>query len=101
MVSSSPIIGIQKAEAQSDFPSLSKYTIRALDLRAAASASIIISSASSGQSLIIPVTLIHVAEPSANTQGQFSSAGSWEVTIRLPLKNVRRRGIPQIVLIPI
>uniref|UniRef100_A0A3Q3D8P4 Nucleoporin 210 n=1 Tax=Hippocampus comes TaxID=109280 RepID=A0A3Q3D8P4_HIPCM len=62
-VSSSPIIGIQKAEAQCDFPSLSKYTVRALDLRAAASASIIISSASSGQSLVIPVTLIHVAEP--------------------------------------
>ncbi|XP_019732833.1 nuclear pore membrane glycoprotein 210 isoform X5 [Hippocampus comes] len=67
-VSSSPIIGIQKAEAQCDFPSLSKYTVRALDLRAAASASIIISSASSGQSLVIPVTLIHVAEPGANTQ---------------------------------
>ncbi|XP_051914460.1 nuclear pore membrane glycoprotein 210-like isoform X2 [Hippocampus zosterae] len=67
-VSSSPIIGIQKAEAQCDFPSLSKYTVRALDLRAAASASIIINSASSGQSLVIPVTLLHVAEPGANTQ---------------------------------
>ncbi|XP_019712104.1 nuclear pore membrane glycoprotein 210-like isoform X2 [Hippocampus comes] len=68
VVSNSPVIGIQKAEAQSDFPSLSKYTIRALDLRAAGSASITISSASSGQSLIIPVTLIHVAELGANTQ---------------------------------
>ncbi|XP_061698487.1 nuclear pore membrane glycoprotein 210 isoform X2 [Syngnathoides biaculeatus] len=68
VVSSSPIIGIQEMEAHSGFPSPSKYTIRAVDLRAAGSASITISSASSGQSLIIPVTLIHVADPSVSLQ---------------------------------
>ncbi|XP_061650259.1 nuclear pore membrane glycoprotein 210 [Phyllopteryx taeniolatus] len=68
VVSSSPIIGIQEIEAQSSFQSLSKYIIRAVDLRVAGSASITISSASSGQSLTIPVTLIHVAEPSASMQ---------------------------------
>ncbi|XP_077404064.1 nuclear pore membrane glycoprotein 210 isoform X2 [Vanacampus margaritifer] len=68
VVSSSPVIGIQEIEAQRDFPSLTKYTIRALDLRAAGSASITINSASTGQSLIIPVTLIHVAEPGGGMQ---------------------------------
>ncbi|XP_051914463.1 nuclear pore membrane glycoprotein 210-like isoform X2 [Hippocampus zosterae] len=68
VVTSSPLISIQKAEAQCDSPSLSKYTIGALDLRAAGSASITFSSASLGQRLTIPVTLIHVAEPGANTQ---------------------------------
>ncbi|XP_077368198.1 nuclear pore membrane glycoprotein 210 isoform X2 [Festucalex cinctus] len=68
VVSSSPVIGIQEIEAQRDFPSFTKYTIRALDPRAAGSASITINSASTGQNLIIPVTLIHVAEHGGGMQ---------------------------------
>nr|XP_061802179.1 nuclear pore membrane glycoprotein 210-like [Nerophis lumbriciformis] len=68
VVSSSPDIGIRRIEADSGFPPHLKYTINALNLRAADSTSITISSASLGQSLIIPVTLIHLAEPDASTQ---------------------------------
>nr|XP_061802177.1 nuclear pore membrane glycoprotein 210-like [Nerophis lumbriciformis] len=67
VVSSSPNIDIQGIEANGGFPPHSKYTIKALDLQAPSSTSISISSVSSGQSLIIPITLIHVAEPGANT----------------------------------
>ncbi|XP_067448776.1 nuclear pore membrane glycoprotein 210 [Thunnus thynnus] len=68
VVSTSPIIAIQEKEASHGFPSFSKYIINAVDLQAAASASISISSASSGQSLAIPVSLIHVADPNAAIQ---------------------------------
>ncbi|XP_054647663.1 nuclear pore membrane glycoprotein 210 isoform X2 [Dunckerocampus dactyliophorus] len=68
VVSSSPIIGIEESEVHSGFTSFSKYTVSAVNLQAAGSASITISSASLGQSLIIPVTLIHVTDPSVNVQ---------------------------------
>ncbi|KAM4609800.1 nuclear pore membrane glycoprotein 210 [Polymixia lowei] len=67
VVSSSPSFSVQEKEAHSGFPSSSKYTVSAVDLQGAASAYISISSASSGQSLLIPVTLIHVADPSSAT----------------------------------
>ncbi|XP_037101370.1 nuclear pore membrane glycoprotein 210-like [Syngnathus acus] len=68
VVSSSPVIDIQEIAAHRSSQSLSKYTIRALDPQASDSASITISSAFSCQSLIIPVTLIHEAEPGAGMQ---------------------------------
>ncbi|KAM7411620.1 hypothetical protein PAMA_021552 [Pampus argenteus] len=68
VVSTSSIIAIQEKEVHHGFPSFSKYTISAVDPQAAVSASISISSASSGQSLVIPVSLIHVADPSAAMQ---------------------------------
>lgn len=69
MVSNSPSIAVQEKEVHHDFPSFSKYTISAVDPQAALSASISISSTSCGQTLAIPVTLIHVADPSAAKQG--------------------------------
>lgn len=70
VVSSSPIITVQETEAHRGFPSYSKYTVSAADLQAAVSASISISSATSEQTLIVPVTLIHVADYTAASQGQ-------------------------------
>lgn len=63
MVSTSPRIAVHEKEVHHGFPSFSKYIVTAVDPQAAVSASISISSTSSGQSLVIPVTLIHVADP--------------------------------------
>ncbi|XP_070695859.1 nuclear pore membrane glycoprotein 210 isoform X2 [Pempheris klunzingeri] len=68
VVSTSPNIVVQEKEVYHGFPSFSKYTVSAVDPQAAFSGSISISSASCGRSLVIPVTLIHVADPSAATQ---------------------------------
>lgn len=75
VVSSSPSITVQETEAHRGFPSFSKYTVHAADPQAAISASISISSATSEQTLIIPVTLIHVADYSGTgaSQGQCAS----------------------------
>ncbi len=69
MVSSSSNIAVQEKEVQHGSPSSSKYTVSAVDPQAATSASISVSSASCGQTLVIPVTLIHVADPNAAIQG--------------------------------
>uniref|UniRef100_A0A8D3APM0 Nucleoporin 210 n=1 Tax=Scophthalmus maximus TaxID=52904 RepID=A0A8D3APM0_SCOMX len=66
VVSTSPNIAVQEKEAHHGFPSFSKFTVSAVDPQAAVSASISISSTSSGQSLLIPVTLIHVSDPSGD-----------------------------------
>ncbi|XP_067383479.1 nuclear pore membrane glycoprotein 210 isoform X2 [Channa argus] len=68
VMSTSPIITIQEKEINNGFPSFSKYTVSATDPNAAISASISISSHSSGQRLVIPVTLIHVADHSGTKQ---------------------------------
>ncbi|XP_071332766.1 nuclear pore membrane glycoprotein 210 isoform X1 [Trachinotus anak] len=68
VVSTSPNIAVQEKEAHQGFPSFSKYIVSAVDPQAAVSASVSISSTSSGQSLLIPVTLIHVADLSAAMQ---------------------------------
>ncbi|XP_057685549.1 nuclear pore membrane glycoprotein 210-like isoform X2 [Corythoichthys intestinalis] len=82
VVSSCPDIGIQIFEADSGFASCSKLTVKALDLRETGSASITISSASSGQSFIIPITLIHVAEPGASTQAAATVVNTeWELPL--------------------
>uniref|UniRef100_A0A3Q3AS89 Nucleoporin 210 n=1 Tax=Kryptolebias marmoratus TaxID=37003 RepID=A0A3Q3AS89_KRYMA len=46
-------------EVHHGFPSYSKYTVSAVDRQPAASASVTISSASSGQSFAIPITFVH------------------------------------------
>uniref|UniRef100_A0AAQ5X8U0 BIG2 domain-containing protein n=1 Tax=Amphiprion ocellaris TaxID=80972 RepID=A0AAQ5X8U0_AMPOC len=65
VVSSSPNFAIHENEVHHGFPSFSKYTVSAVDPQAAVSASVSISSTSSGQTLVIPVTLIHTADPTA------------------------------------
>uniref|UniRef100_A0A8C9X3Y4 Nucleoporin 210 n=1 Tax=Sander lucioperca TaxID=283035 RepID=A0A8C9X3Y4_SANLU len=59
VVSTSPNIAVQENEVHHGFPSFSKYTVSAVDPQTAVSASISISSSSCGQSIVIPVTLIH------------------------------------------
>ncbi|KAM9342143.1 nuclear pore membrane glycoprotein 210 isoform 2-T2 [Pholidichthys leucotaenia] len=68
VVSTSPNIAVQEKKVHHGFPSFSKYTVIALDPQAAGSAAISISSASSDQSLTIPVTLIHISDPSTVMQ---------------------------------
>lgn len=70
VVSTSPGIAVVEKEAHRGFPSFSKYSVSAADPQAALTASVSISSPSYGQTLVIPVTLIHVADPSAAVQGQ-------------------------------
>lgn len=70
VVSTSSNIAVVEKDVYRGFPSFSKYTITAVDPQAALSASVSISSPSYGQSLLIPVTLIHVADPNAAMQGQ-------------------------------
>lgn len=71
VVSTSSNIAVVEKEEHRGFPSFSKYTVSAVDPQAALTASVSISSPSYGQALLIPVTLIHVADPSAAMQGQF------------------------------
>ncbi|TKS77795.1 Nuclear pore membrane glycoprotein 210 [Collichthys lucidus] len=68
VVSTSSSIAVQEKEVHHGFPGFSKYTVSAVDSHAAVSASISISSTSCSQALVIPVTLIHVADPSAAMQ---------------------------------
>ncbi|XP_068603355.1 nuclear pore membrane glycoprotein 210 [Brachionichthys hirsutus] len=68
VVSTSPNIAVQEKEVHRGIPSFSKFTISAVDPQAAVSASVSISSAPSGQTLLIPVTLIHVADPGVTVQ---------------------------------
>ncbi|KAM6977831.1 nuclear pore membrane glycoprotein 210 [Aplochiton taeniatus] len=69
VTSSSPSISVQEKEASQGFPSFSKYTVSAVEPQGAAvSTSISISSSSSGQVILIPVTLARVADPSAAKQ---------------------------------
>lgn len=70
MVSASANIAVQEKEVHQGFPSFSKYTISAVDPQAAVSTSVSISCSSSGQSLVVPVALIQVAEPRAAKLGQ-------------------------------
>ncbi|XP_026223610.1 nuclear pore membrane glycoprotein 210 isoform X2 [Anabas testudineus] len=78
VVSTSPSIAVHEKEVHHGFPSFSKYIVSAVDPQTAVSASISISSTSSGQSLVIPVTLIHVADsmqaapPVVNMDGEHS-----------------------------
>lgn len=69
-VSTSPNIAVQETEVYQGFPSYSKYTVSAEDPETALSASVSISNPSYGETLVIPITLIHVADPNAAVQGQ-------------------------------
>ncbi|XP_035597197.1 nuclear pore membrane glycoprotein 210 [Oncorhynchus keta] len=70
--SSSPSISVQEREVFHGFPSYSKYTVSVVDPQTAASASVSITSSSTGQLLVIPVTLIHVTDPSTTMQAAAS-----------------------------
>lgn len=72
-MSTSSNIAVVEKEEHRGFPSFSKYIVSAVDPQVALTASISISSPSYGQAVVIPVTLIHVADPSAARQGQFMS----------------------------
>ncbi|XP_068996777.1 nuclear pore membrane glycoprotein 210 isoform X1 [Embiotoca jacksoni] len=78
VVSTSPNIAVQEKEVHHDFPSFSKYAVTAVDPRAAVSASVSISSPSTGQTVVIPVNLIHVADPSAAMQAAAPPVGIME-----------------------
>nr|XP_015823657.2 nuclear pore membrane glycoprotein 210 isoform X1 [Nothobranchius furzeri] len=78
VVSSSPSITVEEREVHQGFPSFSKYSVHAVDLQSAALASVIISSASSGQNLIIPVTVVHAADLSTAKKAASASAGVME-----------------------
>ncbi|XP_061908725.1 nuclear pore membrane glycoprotein 210 isoform X1 [Entelurus aequoreus] len=80
LVSSSPMVTIREGEVHGSF---SKYTISAVDLHAAGSASITISSASSGQRLIIPVTLVHGSDLSEKTQAAAATLANLEGALPL------------------
>lgn len=68
VVSTSPSIAVYEKEVHEGFPSYAKYTVNAVDPHSAASASVAISSSSSGQSLVIPISFIHVNDPNAAKQ---------------------------------
>uniref|UniRef100_A0A3P9AA62 BIG2 domain-containing protein n=1 Tax=Esox lucius TaxID=8010 RepID=A0A3P9AA62_ESOLU len=70
VASSSPSISVQEREVSHGFPSFSKYTVSALVFHAAASASVSVTSSSTGQTLVIPVNLIHVTDPTNSMRGQ-------------------------------
>ncbi|XP_008286461.1 nuclear pore membrane glycoprotein 210 isoform X1 [Stegastes partitus] len=76
VVSSSPYIAVQEKEVHHDFPTFSKYTVSAVNPQAAVTASVSISSSTSGQSLVIPVTLINTADPSATMQAAAPPVGN-------------------------
>ncbi|MEQ2280370.1 hypothetical protein AMECASPLE_019061 [Ameca splendens] len=67
VVSTSPSVTVHEKEVHQGFPSYTKYTVNTVDLHSAVSASVSLSS-SSGQSLVIPVSFIHVADPNAAKQ---------------------------------
>lgn len=73
VVTTSSNIAVVEKEEHRGFPSYSKYIVSAVDPQAALAGSVSISSPSYGQALLIPVTLIHVADHSAAMQGQFMS----------------------------
>ncbi|XP_020785442.2 nuclear pore membrane glycoprotein 210 isoform X2 [Boleophthalmus pectinirostris] len=65
--STSPDISVQESEVHHGFPSFIKYLVSAAQSTASVSASVSIIS-SSGQRLLIPVTVMHVTDPSAAKQ---------------------------------
>ncbi|XP_017265231.1 nuclear pore membrane glycoprotein 210 isoform X2 [Kryptolebias marmoratus] len=75
VATSSPGIVVKEKEVHHGFPSYSKYTVSAVDRQPAASASVTISSASSGQSFAIPITFVHGADFSTAKQGASPPVG--------------------------
>lgn len=77
VTSSSTDISVQESHLHHDFPTFIKYTITT-ESSAAASASVSISSSSSGHRLLIPVTVMHIADASADKQAAAPPVGSFE-----------------------
>ncbi|XP_042562702.1 nuclear pore membrane glycoprotein 210-like [Clupea harengus] len=80
VTSSSPTLVVSEKEVSLAYPSFAKYTVTALKPQGAASASISIKSPSSDQVLTVPVTIIHVTEPSAQLRVD-AALGSEEPSI--------------------
>ncbi|MBN3325349.1 PO210 protein, partial [Atractosteus spatula] len=82
VTSSSPVIVINKKEVSDGFPSFVKFTVSISDPRlitqGAMSARISISSPLNDQSIIIPVTAIHVTDRSTAMQAGSTVSSSWE-----------------------
>ncbi|KAK6473904.1 nuclear pore membrane glycoprotein 210-like [Huso huso] len=80
--SESSLVIVQEKESSSGPPSFVKYTVSITDSRlvsrGAVSTRLTISSPLTEQSIIIPVTVIHVADRSTAMQAGSSVAGSWE-----------------------
>ncbi|KAL7865087.1 hypothetical protein AOLI_G00165070 [Acnodon oligacanthus] len=66
--SSSSSIVVQEKEVSYSYPSFIKYTVSLVSPPGTSSASVSISSASSGQVLVVPVTVINVADMSTSTK---------------------------------
>ncbi|KAL0159030.1 hypothetical protein M9458_047106, partial [Cirrhinus mrigala] len=66
--SSSPAIVIEEKEASHGFPSYIRYTVRVVKPQGSLTASVSVSSASSGQVLHIPVSVMHLAASSTSVQ---------------------------------
>lgn len=78
VASSSPDISVQESEVHHDFPSFIKYSVSATESSSTVSASVSLSSASSGHRLVIPITVMHVADPSAAKQAAAPPVASFE-----------------------
>ncbi|MGH0139636.1 UNVERIFIED_CONTAM: hypothetical protein FKN15_027642, partial [Acipenser sinensis] len=80
--SETSLVIVQEKESSSGPPSFVKYTVSITDSRlvsrGAVSTRLTISSPLTEQSIIIPVTVIHVADRSTAMQAGSSMAGSWE-----------------------
>ncbi|KAL1249483.1 hypothetical protein QQF64_020488, partial [Cirrhinus molitorella] len=66
--SSSPAIVIEEKEVSHSFPSYIRYTVRLVKPQGSLTASVSVSSASSGQVLHIPVSVMHLAASSTSMQ---------------------------------
>ncbi|XP_060793096.1 nuclear pore membrane glycoprotein 210 [Neoarius graeffei] len=66
--SSSPSILVQEKEVSSTYPSFIRYTVTLLNLRDVTSASLTVSSPTSEQQLLIPITVVHTADTSSTSR---------------------------------
>uniref|UniRef100_A0A3B1IR40 Nucleoporin 210 n=1 Tax=Astyanax mexicanus TaxID=7994 RepID=A0A3B1IR40_ASTMX len=67
--SSSSSVLVQEKEVSNSYPSFIKYTVYLLSPQGATSATVSISSSSTGQVLVIPVTIIHTGEMGTSMKG--------------------------------
>ncbi|XP_002667606.3 nuclear pore membrane glycoprotein 210 [Danio rerio] len=66
--SSSPVIAIEEKEVSLSFPSYARYTVRVVNPQGALTASVSVSSSSSDQVLLIPVSVMHLTASSTSVQ---------------------------------
>lgn len=73
--SSSPSVVVQEKEVSNSYPSFIKYTVYLLNPQGATSATVSISSSSTGQVLVIPVTVINVGEMGTSMKVSAAAGG--------------------------